>query len=232
MGEKIAVVTGGNRGIGLEVCRSLSLKGYRVFLTGRDASRLEKAAADLGKLKAPVETGVLDVSSEASRVAFASWLSERTTSLDVLVNNAGVFLDEHYGGTGVPPALVRETFEINVLGAWHLVQLLLPLLKRTPGARVINVSSGLGAMSEMSGGYAAYRVSKVALNAVTRILASELEPSGVSVNSVCPGWVQTEMGGPGAPLTVEVGADSIVWLATEPVIPTGRFFRDRRSIPW
>jgi NAD(P)-dependent dehydrogenase (short-subunit alcohol dehydrogenase family) len=230
--ERTVVVTGANKGIGFEVARTLAKKGFRVFVTGRDPGRVQAAAADLLSGGANVETGILDVGDEESRKSFASWLSGRAERLDVLVNNAGVFLDKRFGGIEVPPKIVRETFEVNVLGAWHLTQLLLPLLRQSKSPRVINVSSGMGAMSEMSAGYAAYRVSKAALNAVTRILAAELDASGVSVNSVCPGWVQTEMGGSGAPLSVEKGADTIVWLATEATILTGRFYRDRRMIPW
>lgn len=232
MSEKVVVVTGGNRGIGLEVCRELGAKGFRVFLTGRQPERIENAAALLRGEGLRVEAGVLDLASEESRITFASWLSEQTEKVDVLVNNAGVFLDKRFGGIDVPPAIVRATFEVNVLGAWHLTQLLLALLKKAGSSRVINVSSGMGAMSEMSAGYSAYRISKVALNALTRILASELDSAGIAVNSVCPGWVQTEMGGPSAPLPVEKGADTIVWLATEASVPTGRFFRERRTIPW
>jgi NAD(P)-dependent dehydrogenase (short-subunit alcohol dehydrogenase family) len=138
------------------------------------------------------------------------------------------------GTTGVSGAKIetlRRTMEVNIYGALRATQALLPLLP-PGGARIINVSSGLGQLTDMTGGWLAYRISKTSLNALTRILADELKVTGVRVNSVCPGWVKTDMGGPNAERTPQQGAETIVWLATEPSVPTGGFFRDRKPIPW
>jgi NAD(P)-dependent dehydrogenase (short-subunit alcohol dehydrogenase family) len=175
----------------------------------------------------------LDVDDEESVRALAVYLRDELHGVDILVNNAGVFLDQRRGGLDVPMAIVRETLETNLLGAWRLSQALIPQMRQHGYGRIVNVSSGLGAMSEMAGGYSAYRVSKGALNALTRIFADELRGTNILVNAMCPGWVKTEMGGPNATVPVEKGADTAVWLATLPDGgPTGGFFRDRRLIPW
>jgi NAD(P)-dependent dehydrogenase (short-subunit alcohol dehydrogenase family) len=153
--------------------------------------------------------------------------------VDVLVNNAGVFLDRYFGGLNLPMQVLRDTLEVNLVGPWQLTEAVVPGMRQRGYGRIVNVSSGMGAMSEMSGGYAAYRVSKSSLNALTLILAEELRGTNVLVNAGCPGWVQTKMGGPRAPRPVEEGADTLVWLATLPDGgPTGAFFRDRRQIAW
>ena len=150
----------------------------------------------------------------------------------MLINNAGIFSKQDSAGLEVKLETVRTTLETNTLAPLRLVQMLAPLLKRSPAGRIINVSSGMGALSDMEGGYAAYRMSKTALNAVTRILAAELR-GAVAVNSVCPGWVKTDMGGPNAEREVAQGADGAVWLALDaPRDLTGQFIRDRQVIPW
>jgi NAD(P)-dependent dehydrogenase (short-subunit alcohol dehydrogenase family) len=158
----------------------------------------------------------------------------------VLVNNAGVMIDgRSWFPRGLPSVFeakietLRETMETNVYGALRVTQALRPLLPDTgDGARIINVSSGMGQLCEMNGGHAGYRISKTGLNALTRILADELKDTAIRVNSICPGWVKTDMGGPRAERAPEQGADTIVWLATDPHVPTGGFFRDRKAIPW
>jgi NAD(P)-dependent dehydrogenase (short-subunit alcohol dehydrogenase family) len=149
------------------------------------------------------------------------------------VNNAGISNDEGQRGVDADLYRVREALETNLLGAWRLCGVAIPLMQRDNYGRIVNISTGLAALEDMGGGWPGYRVSKTALNALTRILASELRGSGILVNSVCPGWVQTEMGGSAAPRPVEEGADTPVWAATLPKGgPTGGFFRDRRPIPW
>jgi NAD(P)-dependent dehydrogenase (short-subunit alcohol dehydrogenase family) len=163
----------------------------------------------------------------------ASFVEEEFGRLDILVNNAGISNDEGQRGVDADLSRVRVALETNLLGAWRLCEVAIPLMRREDYGRVVNISTGLAALEDMGGGWPGYRVSKTALNALTRILASELRGSGILVNSVCPGWVQTEMGGYGAPRPVEEGADTPVWAATLPKGgPTGGFFRDRRPIPW
>jgi NAD(P)-dependent dehydrogenase (short-subunit alcohol dehydrogenase family) len=228
--QRVAVVTGGNRGIGLEVSRQLAAKGLKVVLTARDLGKAREAAKSLQGDVAPFALDVTDPEAPGLLLEFA----ERDLGgVDVLVNTAGVFLDRNFGGLNLPMQVLRDTLEVNLVGPWQLTEAVVPGMRQRGYGRVVNVSSGMGAMSEMSGGYASYRVSKSSLNALTRILADELRGTNVLVNAGCPGWVQTEMGGPHAPRPVEEGADTIVWLATLPDGgPTGAFFRDRRQIAW
>lgn len=231
--RRTAVVTGANRGIGYEICRQLVRKGARVVLTARDPDKAREAAGRLGALGVEVLWHQLDVTDRASVERLAAYLRDELRGVDILVNNAGVFLDQRRSGLDVPMELVRQTLETNLLGAWRVTQELVPFMRWKSYGRIVNVSSGLGAMSEMAGGYSAYRVSKGGLNALTRILADELRGTNILVNAMCPGWVQTDMGGPNATVPVERGADTAVWLATLPDGgPTGGFFRDRRLIPW
>jgi NAD(P)-dependent dehydrogenase (short-subunit alcohol dehydrogenase family) len=228
--QRIAVVTGGNRGIGLEICRQLARLGLKVVLTARVEEKAKEAASGL---EGDVVPFPLDVTQPAEVERLAGFLEGELGGIDVLVNNAGVFLDRHFGGLTVPLEAVHDSLEVNVVGPWALSQAIVPMMKKRRYGRIVNVSSGLGAMSEMMGGYASYRVSKLALNGLTRILADELHGTNILVNTMCPGWVQTEMGGEGAPRPVEKGADTVVWLATlSDGGPTGGFFRDRRQIPW
>jgi len=232
---KIAVVTGANRGLGLETCRQLGRLGLRVVLTSRNPSKGEAAAETLRSEGLDVRHHLLDVTREDQVQRLAKDMASEPGRLDVLVNNAGVFLDRyHPPGNSVLDAhldTVRRTLEINLYGALRVSQALLPLMRGE--GRVVNVSSGMGQLAEMNGCCPGYRFSKVGLNALTRILADELGNTGVKINSVCPGWVRTDLGGPNASRSVEEGADTIVWLATLPEDgPSGGFFRDRQAIPW
>ncbi len=227
---RVALVSGGNRGIGLEICRQLADRGFAVILGSRDEESGLRAAENLsGK----VFVHQLDVADEESVARLASFVEEEFGRLDVLVNNAGISNDEGQRGMDADLRRVREALEANLFGAWRLCEVAIPLMQRHGYGRIVNVSSGMGALEDMGGGSPGYRISKTALNALTRILASELRGSGILVNSVCPGWVQTDMGSPRAPRPVEEGADTPVWAATLPNNgPTGGFFRDRRPIPW
>jgi NAD(P)-dependent dehydrogenase (short-subunit alcohol dehydrogenase family) len=227
---RVALVSGGNRGIGLEICRQLAERDITVVMGSRDE---EKGHAAAEGLKGNVIAHQLDVSDAGSVDRMASFLEDEFGRLDVLVNNAGISNDDGQRGVKADLGRVREAMEANFLGAWHLCEVAIPLMQRGGYGRIVNVSSGMGALEDMGGGSPGYRVSKTALNALTRILSSELRGSGILVNSICPGWVQTDMGSSGAPRPVEDGADALVWAATLPNNgPTGGFFRDRRPIAW
>ncbi len=238
--KRIALVTGGNRSIGLEVCRQLARAGLRVLLGSRDEAAGEAAAASLRGEGFDVTVLPLDVADEASIEKAMARVAETVGRLDVLVNNAGVSLDRRAepspGRTGfedVGVDAVRATLETNLYGPYRLVQLALPLMRRSGYGRIVNVSSGMGQLSDMNGGFPAYRISKAGLNVLTRVVADEQLGTGIKINSACPGWVRTGMGGPSAPRTVEEGADTIVWLATlDDDGPSGGFFRNRKPIAW
>jgi NAD(P)-dependent dehydrogenase (short-subunit alcohol dehydrogenase family) len=225
----VSIVTGGNRGIGLEVCRQLAALGHRVVLGSRRLDAGEQAAAGID---GDVVARQLDVSDPDSVGAAAEWVGEAFGRADVVVNNAAILYDTDNRGVSVDLDLVHEGFETNLFGAWRMVQALLPLLRRSDHGRIVNVSSEGGSLASMSGGAPTYSISKAALNALTRVLAAELRADGVLVNSICPGWVATDMGGPGGRPVAE-GAASVVWAVTLPDDgPTGGFFRDGRPVPW
>jgi len=227
---RVALVSGGNRGIGLETCRQLAERSLTVILGSRDE---ESGRAAAEGLSGDVVVHQLDVADGKSVDRLATFVEDEFGRLDVLVNNAGISNDEGQRGIDADLDRVREALEANLLGAWRLCEVAIPLMQRNGYGRIVNISTGLAALEDMGGGSPAYRVSKTALNALTRILASELCGSGILVNSVCPGWVQTDMGGSRAPRPVEAGADTPVWAATLPNNgPTGGFFRDRRPIHW
>jgi len=228
----VALVTGGNRGIGLEVCRQLAAKGLRVILTARDPAKAKAAAASLGGA-GRVVAATLDVTDLPSARRLADDLAAQGVHVDVLVNNAAVLVAESAGAMETPIAEFRRTFDTNVFGAISVSQAFVPGMVSRKYGRVVNVSSLAGQLSSMGTYAPAYSMSKSALNAFTRQLAGATKGTGVLVNSACPGWVRTDMGGPGAPKSVEEGADTIVWLATLPAKgPTGGFFSDRTAIDW
>jgi NAD(P)-dependent dehydrogenase (short-subunit alcohol dehydrogenase family) len=229
----VALVTGANRGIGFEVVRQLARLGFSLILGSRDARKGDEAAAALAREGLKVFAVRLDVTDERSVEESRSWVEGRFGRLDVLVNNAGVLYDTWQRAENADFRTVREAFETNTLGAWRVSKAFIPLLRGSARGRVVNVSSESGSLASMGGGTPAYSVSKAALNALTRMLADELRRERVLVNSVCPGWVATEMGGAGAPRTPEEGAAGIVWAATLPEGgPTGGFFRDGEPLPW
>ena len=227
---RVALVSGGNRGLGLEVCRQLAERGLTVVLGSRDE---EKGRAAAEGLPGHVVARQLDVADGESIDRLASSVEEEFGHLDILVNNAAISNDEGQRGVDADLGRVREALEANLFGAWRLCEMAIPLMRRDGYGRIVNVSTGLAALEDMGGGSPGYRISKTSLNALTRILASELRGSGILVNAVNPGWVQTDMGGANANRTVEEGADGVVWAATLPNNgPTGGFFRDRRHVAW
>lgn len=231
--ERIALVTGANRGIGFEVSRQLAKQGITVLLSGRDHDAINHAANDLIAEGLKVEPIQLDVADPDQIDLAVSSIEARFELLDILVNNAAVYLDEGKSVFDLATKAFQATLDINLIGPLRLTQRLIPLLKRSKGGRIVNVSSGMGALTDMGGREAAYRVSKSGLNALTRIMASELMGSGIKVNAICPGWVRTDMGGSNAPRSAEEGARGIVWAATlSEDGPTGGFFRDGKSLAW
>ncbi|HET7650631.1 MAG TPA: SDR family NAD(P)-dependent oxidoreductase [Gammaproteobacteria bacterium] len=236
--QKIAVVTGANRGLGLEAARQLARAGMHVVMTARDARAGAEALRKLEQEKLPVELRKVDVNSSEDAQALARYLREQFGRLDVLVNNAGI-LPESPGETGaksansleVSPTTIMAVFNTNTLGAVRMIQALAPLM--SSGGRIVNVSTGMAALHDMGGSYLGYRLSKTALNAVTRVFAADLASRRISVNAVDPGWVKTDMGGAGATRTVEQGVGTIVWLATAPdATESGYFWRDKRKLEW
>lgn len=234
MDGRVAVVTGANRGIGLAIVRGLARRGLRVVLTARDPVKGESARASLGAEGLKVGFHALDVRDAEQPRAAAAWVEREFGQLDVLVNNAGVLPDPKGArASTVDPAVLRDALETNALGALAVTQACLPLMRRGGYGRIVNVSSELGQLASMGSGTPAYRVSKTALNAITRTLAAELAGTNIKVNAMSPGWVRSDMGGPSAPRSLEQGADTAVWLATLPDDgPSGAFFKDRSPIAW
>jgi len=223
----VALVTGGNRGIGREVCRQLAARGHTVILTARSAKDAADAARPIGA--DPLQLDVTDAGSVANA---RREVEARYGHLDVLVNNAAILYDTWQRAATADLAVVREAAETNLYGPWLMVEEFLPLLRRSAHPRIVNVSSEAGSLAGMGGGTPAYTASKVALNALTRMLAAELRSDGILVNAVCPGWVATDMGGRGG-RPVADGAASVVWAAVLPDSgPTGGFFRDGKPLPW
>lgn len=229
---RIAIVTGSSQGIGLETCRQLADQDLHVILTARAPEQVDRGLAALDR-SGSVEGEILDVVSSESVEAFFASLLKKHDHLDVLVNNAGsIFQTPATGPDEAPSEAILNAVDTNTLGAWRMIRKILPIMERNGYGRIVNVSSGMGSLTEMGGGSEAYRISKTALNAVTRIVFNEVR-GNIKINSVCPGWVRTAMGGRSAPRSVSEGAEGIVWAATLPDDgPSGGFFRDGKPVPW
>jgi NAD(P)-dependent dehydrogenase (short-subunit alcohol dehydrogenase family) len=231
--SRVALVTGANRGIGLEASRQLLQRGFRVVMTGRDPTHLANAAASLRASDDRVFTVPMDVAEARSIAEAHRMLAQRVGAVDVIVNNAAILQHESSGVLEIPIDDYQQTFDTNVFGAIEVCRAFVPDMAKRGYGRVVNVSSGVAQFSRMSTYAPAYTMSKVALNAFTKILAETFRGDGVLVNCVDPGWVRTDMGGPDATRSVEQGADTIVWLAMLPDNgPTGGFFRDHRQVEW
>jgi NAD(P)-dependent dehydrogenase (short-subunit alcohol dehydrogenase family) len=229
--HKYALVTGGNKGIGFAICQGLLAAEFEVILAARS---LDNAKTAIAKLQSDrVHPLILDVSDDDSIDRATKDFNERFTHLDVLINNAGIYPDEGVDIVTVDRQLLDRSMNTNTFGAIRTTQGFLPYLSAAPAARVINMSSGLGALAGMSTDTPSYSLSKLALNGATILLATALKPQNIAVYSMCPGWVKTDMGGSGASRSPEQGADTAIWLATEadPHL-SGKFFRDRQEIPF
>lgn len=238
MSDKIAIVTGANRGLGLEAVRQLAQRGITTILTCRDAAKGEAATQSLQQQGLTVIFHPLDVTKENSVSALQQWVQQQYGRVDILINNAGIFPDtsgpnEFVSAFKVSVEVLRLGMETNLYGAFRMCQAFIPMMQARNYGRVVNVSSGMGQFEGMNGGYPAYRTSKTALNTLTCLLADELKGSNVLINSMCPGWVRTDMGGANADRDVSEGADTMVWLATlSDGSKSGGFFRDRQEIAW
>ena len=239
--KRVALVTGGNRGIGYAIGRSLAQRGIMVILGVRDPNKGAKACSRLQGEDLDVSFELLDVTGEESVTTAVKHIQAQFGRLDILVNNAAVLIDSAENALDVNRSTIEKTLQTNVLGPLMLCQNCVALMKAGGYGRIVNMSSTLGSLSEMVDpdsahagvGTPAYRLSKAALNAVTTLVAKEVRDDNILVNSACPGWVRTDMGGDQAPLTPEQGADTPVWLATLPDGgPTGGFYRERTRIPW
>lgn len=231
---KIALITGANRGIGLETTRQLANLGMEVILTSRNEARGKQAADSLQKERLKLYYHTLDVADLASVLQLKDFVTSRFGRLDVLINNAAVYLDESESILEIDPQIFQTTLHTNVFGPFHTCHEFLPLMEQNGYGRVVNVSSGYGALRTLdSPKVGSYKLSKAALNGLTRLMAAAVDPNKVKVNSVDPGWVHTDMGGPSAPRSPQQAAEDIVWLATLPENgPSGKFFYDKKAIEW
>ncbi|MGK7377677.1 SDR family oxidoreductase [Planococcus sp. 1R117A] len=231
--KQVALVTGANRGIGYELVKQLAVNGFKVILTSRDAEKGQKAAQILQESKLDVSFAVMDVEDKESIRQAANAINEQYGRLDVLINNAGVYLDEHEKLLTMDPGILEKTMATNFFGAYYVMHSFLPLMEKQGYGRIINISSGYGELREMAvPGVGAYKLSKLALNGLTQLAAAEIK-GDIKVNAACPGWVSTDMGGPSAPRTPKQAAASIHWLATIGSDgPNGGFFRNGRQIDW
>jgi len=232
--RKIAIVTGGNRGLGREIARQLMRNDIFVVIGCRSEPKAAMAVDDLRKESPNIAGFQCDVNDTKSVRRFVEHVEKAHGAPSILVNNAGVYPESTEAKVvDVPTSMWRETFETNLFGAVRMCREVVPLMKKIRYGRIVNMSSGLGQLHQMGEGSPAYRVSKAALNALTKTLAAEVAGSGILVNSMSPGWVKTDMGGEEAPRSVEEGAETAVWLSLLPSNgPTGQFFRDRKPIPW
>jgi NAD(P)-dependent dehydrogenase (short-subunit alcohol dehydrogenase family) len=231
--KRVALVTGANRGIGLEICRQLGAAGYTVVLTARDPERGARALRGLRKEGLDAHFQPLDVTDPDSARQAAAFVAAELGRLDALINNAAIAIDPEDSLETVDPDVMRRTLETNLTGVLNCCQAFLPIMKQQGYGRIVNVSSGRGSFSKLAAGGPCYRISKTALNALTVVLADELKETNILVNVMTPGWVRTRLGGLKAPRSTAEGAETAVWLAMLPDDgPRGRFFRDREEFPW
>lgn len=239
--KRVALVTGANRGIGYAISRRLGEQNHTVILGTRDSNKGATACSRLQAERLDVHFELLDVTEKKSIKTVIESIQAQFGRLDILINNAGIMIDGELDAQNVDLETIQKTLQTNAMGPLLLCQHCIPLMKAGGYGRIVNMASTLGSLTEMAdpkSGYAgvrtpAYRLSKAALNCVTTLIAKEVRNANILINSACPGWVRTDMGGTQAPLTPEQGADTPVWLATLPDGgPTGGFYRQRTMIPW
>jgi len=238
--EKIAIVTGANRGIGLEICKQLLMQGYYVVLTARNVDKGQTEVENLTSISSNIEFFKLDVQQQHDVDSLYEYINEKFSRCDVLVNNAGIFPDPRNDLENSWPSIltadietIQNGIDCNTYGTLRLCQAFIPLMKKNNYGRVVNLSSGMAQLSDMNGCCPGYRISKTAINVITRIIADELTEENILINSMCPGWVKTDMGGQDATREIPEGADTAIWLSMLPDDgPSGKFFRDRQVIPW
>ena len=231
MKKKIILVTGANKGIGFEIVRQLAKQGHQVILTARDKNKGLAAVERLAAEGLKVHFIPLDVTKEQEISNLKEEIQEKFGRLNVLINNAGILIGNE-NSVSVSKRSLQQHLDTNFFGPLLLSQQLIPLLQKSEEGRIINISTSMARLSAPGSGTAAYRLSKVALNGLTAMMSADLAGSNIKVNSLDPGWVQTDMGGAGASRSVTEGADTAVWLATAEKIPTGKFFRDRKELEW
>ena len=234
MSKKIALVTGANKGIGFETCRQLGQQGIEVILTSRNEGKGRQAQEVLQQEGLNIHYHPLQVTNLESVFQLKDYVVNTFGRLDILINNAGVYLDENENIIDIEPDIFRSTLHINLFGPFYLCRTFLPLMKQKGYGRIVNVSSGYGALRSLdSPNVGSYKLSKVALNGLTRLMSSAVDNNRVKVNSADPGWVHTDMGGPSAPRSPQQAAEGIVWLATLPDNgPSGKFFYDKKVVDW
>lgn len=230
--SKIALVTGANRGIGFAVAKGLLENNIKVIVTSRTEKDGKEAVEQLSEEGEAIyhQLDVTNIKSIRELYAFAK---AEYGKLDILINNAGINYDTHQNVGNATLEQVKDTFETNTFAPWQMIQTLLPLLRNSNAGRIVNVSSGAGALNSQNGSTPGYSLSKLALNGLTLAFANHLKNDGILVNAVCPGWVRTDMGGSGATKSPEEGADTIIWASLlEDKNMAGKFLRDRKIIPW
>lgn len=236
--QRIAVVTGGNRGIGFEICRQLAQQGIQVVLTARNVAQGQAAADQLRQTVGPVQFQPLDITQPHQIQNLVSWVENQFGHLDILVNNAGVYLDQHQAALTISPDLITQAVNTDVCGTFALCQAVIPLMRAHGYGRIVNLSSRTSQLDQMNNLGLTYKISKAAINVITVVLAQDVKEDNILINAVNPGWIKTDMGGEAAQRSPtaqapEHGAAGPVWLATLPDGgPSGCFFNGCALVPW